>query len=127
MPRSKPSVSIEFERHIAAQRSSGVSIARYCSLMGIAPHRFYYWKRKHLQRKSDTARSEAAGLNANHNREFIPVRISDIPQDPRRVSSRHASSRKIRIRLPNKAEMILPFDDSFNLEAVIRIVSALPC
>jgi transposase-like protein len=107
--KTDPAVFEKFKKHIAKQNASRLSIAEYCKDHGIAPHRYYYWKRKLTASDVETDREASS--------EFVPVRIVD----------NRRSSDAIVIRLPNGAEISLPLSALEKLDAIIKSAGCISC
>jgi len=87
-------LALTWNRRIARQRRSQVSIAEFCSEEGISPNTFYAWRRR--LREGDAAGSRS-GL-------FVPIELPS-PWAPAGV----------RIELPGGAVVILPPEASAEL------------
>ncbi len=94
----------ETERHLATQRTSGMSVAAYCRKEKIAENTFYNW-RKRFSEALDSARGVP----------FIKVPFAA-----------PSSAERIELVLPNGARISMPlgFDVSL-LRDVVRVLASL--
>lgn len=86
-----------WQRHVVAQRSSGLTQARYCAREGISASQLGYWAQK-----EERATSEAPGR-------FLAIRTSALPLE--------LVVGKVTIRVPSGSD----------LGEVRRMVEALSC
>ena len=79
--RQRRSISKFWQAHIEAQRSSGLSISRYCKEHGLKYHQFHYHK-KQVCREQQSSPSLGS---------FVPIKISA----PKPITVELASGHKI--------------------------------
>jgi len=93
-----------WQRRLARQRTSRLSIAEFCRQEGVSVQSFYYWKRR--LGPASAARQQAA---------FVPVRIAPVP------------SSSLEIELPNQAVVRVPAEIARErLVEIIQAVGAVP-
>ena len=93
-----------WQRRLARQRTSRLSVAEFCRQEGVSVQSFYYWKRR--LGPVSAARQQAA---------FVPVRIAPAP------------SSSLEIELPNQAVVRVPAEIARErLTEIIQAVGAVP-
>jgi hypothetical protein len=103
MPRKQrdPERERTWRRHLAQQRSSGLTVRAFCSLHNLQETSFFYWKKEIARRDREAvSASTATPATAPPTPAFVPVSIIDAPvhRHETPIDIRLADGQRVRVR-----------------------------
>jgi hypothetical protein len=103
MPRKQrdPERELAWRRHLAHQRTSGLTVRAFCSLHNLQKTSFFYWKKEIARRDREALSASAAATSITPpTPAFVPVSITDSPvhRNETPIDIRLADGQRVRVR-----------------------------